>query len=285
MTASESRSGATVSKKIPPPGNLPLIGLFVARHRRNLLVSKTAGLCRRYLNWYGNLSYDLQTNGESYVLGILSKFRPKLLIDIGANVGGWTIEAKARCPGVQVHAFEIAPPTFAVLRTKTRDIPGVQCVNLGLSDVAGPLRIRHYNDLPALTTASAYPHPFPYVEMTVDVTTGDSYAAASGIQHVDMLKIDVEGMEEKVLKGFDSMLKRRAIDLVQFEYGRVSIINRFLLRDFYEFFRERGYVVGKIFPSYVDFKVYDIGDEDFMGPNYLACRADNGEYRRALEGR
>jgi FkbM family methyltransferase len=282
---SESRSWPTVSNKIPSPGNPPLIGLFVARYRRNLLVRKAAGLCRRYLNWYGNLSYDLQTNGESYVLGILARFRPKLLIDIGANVGDWTLEAKARCPDVQVHALEIAPPTFAALRTKTRDIRGVQCVNLGLSDIAGPLRIRHYNELPALTTASDYPHPFPYVEMTVEVTTGDSYAAASGIRHVDMIKIDVEGMEEKVLKGFDSMLKRNAIDLVQFEYGRVNVINRFLLKDFYEFFRERGYVVGKIFPNYVDFKEYEIGDEDFMGPNYLACRAENREYRRALEGR
>ena len=47
----------------------------------------------------------------------------------------------------------------------------------------------------------------------------------------------------------------------------------FLLRDFYLLFAGYGYVVGKIYPDYVEFRDYDLGDEDFIGPNYLACRA------------
>jgi FkbM family methyltransferase len=269
----------------PPSGDLPRIGLFVARHRRNLVMRKMAGLCRRYLSWYGNLSYNLETNGEAHVLEVLALFHPTMLIDVGANVGHWTIEAKARCKDAEIHAFEIAGPTFDVLTANTAHLLGVHCVNLGLSDAPGSIRIRHYDELPALTTASDYPHPFSFTEMTSQATTGDAYAAAMGIQHIDLLKIDVEGMEERVLKGFDLMLQRKAIDLVQFEYGRVSILNRFLLRDFYAFFSERGYVVGKIFPDYVDFREYDIGDEDFMGPNYLACNDTKLEYRQALSGR
>jgi hypothetical protein len=74
------------------------------------------------------------------------------------------------------------------------------------------------------------------------------------------------------------MFTRRAIELAQFEYGRVSIVNGFLLKDFHAFFRERGYSVGKIFPNYVDFRDYNLADEDFIGPNYLACRKDNTAY-------
>ena len=73
-------------------------------------------------------------------------------------------------------------------------------------------------------------------------------------------------------------------DLVQFEYGRVNVVNRFFLRDFYDFFEARGYAVGKIFPTSVDFRDYELSDEDFMGPNYLACRRDKPEYLRALAG-
>jgi hypothetical protein len=90
-------------------------------------------------------------------------------------------------------------------------------------------------------------------------------------------------MEHRVLKGFSGMLERKVIDLVQFEYGRVSIVHGFLLRDFYAFFRERGYVVGKIYPNYIDFRDYDMSDEDFLGPNYLACRADKADYIDALK--
>lgn len=275
-------SDLTSAGSLGPP--LPRLGMFVARRRRSLLVRKIAGLCRRYLAWYGNVSYDLRTNGEAFVLETLATFHPRVLFDGGANVGDWSIAAKACCPGAEVHAFEIAQPTFETLLANTRHLPDVHCQNVGLSDVAGPIRIRHYSALPALTTATDYPHPFAFTELTAEVVTGDAYATGKGIEHIDLLKIDVEGMEERVLKGFHSMLARKAIDLIQFEYGRVSILNRFLLRDFHDFFRERGYVVGKVFPNYVDFRDYDLADEDFMGPNYLACREDKTEYLQALSG-
>ena len=48
-----------------------------------------------------------------------------------------------------------------------------------------------------------------------------------------------------------------------------------ILRDFHTLFAEHGYVVGKLFPDHVDFRAYDLKDEDFLGPNYLACAADD----------
>lgn len=268
----------------PPRLGLPFLGIFVARRRRSRLMRKVAGLCRRYLAWYGNLSHDLQTNGEAFVLETLASFHPRVLFDVGAHTGEWSVTAKACCPSAEVHAFEIAKATFDTLVASTHHLPGVYCQNVGFSDVAGPLAIRYYNAFPALTTSTDYPHPFTFTELTAEVITGDTYATRNGIEHIDLLKIDVEGMEEQVLKGFQGMLARKAIDLVQFEYGRVSILNRFLLRDAYAFFRTRGYVVGKVFPNYVDFRDYDLTDEDFMGPNYLACREDKAEYLRAFCG-
>lgn len=264
--------------------DVPRVGTFVARHRRSPIMRKVAGVCRRYLAWHGDFSYDLRTNGERFVLERLSKFQPQVIFDVGANVGDWSITARELCPCAEIHAFEIAPSTFQTLVVNIGHLEKVRCRNSGLSDSAGSIRIRHYAGQPSLTTATQYPHPFAFVEVEAEVVTGDSYAAASGIEHIDLLKIDVEGMEERVLKGFQGMLERRAIDLIQFEYGRVNIINRFLLRDFYAFFRERGYVVGKVFPNYIDFRDYDLADEDFMGPNYVACRKDMPEYLHALGG-
>jgi len=236
------------------------------------------------LSWFHNLNYDLLTNGEAFVLEALAGFGPRVLLDAGANVGGWSLAAAARCPGAEVHAFEIAPPTFERLVANTSRVPAIRCVMSGLSDAEGTVRIRYYDALPELTTSSNYPHPLAYSEIEAGVITGDAYAARNGIERIDFLKIDVEGMEEQVLKGFQGMFGRQAIDVVQFEYGRVSILNRFLLRDFYAFFNDRGYVVGKIFPNYVDIRPYDLGDEDFLGPNYLACRKDKSDYLERLRG-
>jgi hypothetical protein len=58
---------------------------------------------------------------------------------------------------------------------------------------------------------------------------------------------------------------------VQFEYGYASITSHFLLADFYRFFEERGFVLGKLFPDHVDFREYDLyKDENFLGPNFVA---------------
>jgi len=258
--------------------------MFVARHRRSVFMRKFAGACRRYLAWYGNLSYDIRTNGESFILETLAAFAPGTLFDVGANIGDWSIAAATRCPHASVHAFEIAAPTWDILRERTRQFPQIKAWNIGFADVAGPIRIRHYGSLSALTTSTDYPHPFAFTELDAEVMTGDAFASAHGIEHIDLLKIDVEGMEHRVLNGFREMLSRKLIDLIQFEYGRVNIVNRFLLRDFYSFFRERGYVVGKVFPNHADIRDYDLKDEDFMGPNYLACRQDKPEYLQALGG-
>lgn len=269
----------------PASGDVSALGRFIARHRRNRVVRKIARWCRQYLAWYGNLTYDVASNGENFVVQTMGRFRPRVIFDAGANVGDWSALAHEACPEAEIHAFEISPPTYDRLAERTRPLGRVKPVKLGLSDEPGSIDIRHYAAMPALTTATDYPHPFPFVTTSAQVTTGDAYAAGNGIQHIDLLKIDVEGMEERVLKGFSRLLAAGAIDVIQFEYGRVSILNRYLLRDFYDFFNSRGYVVGKIFPNYVDFRDYDLEDEDFLGPNYLACRQEKSDYIRALSGR
>jgi len=113
---------------------------------------------------------------------------------------------------------------------------------------------------------------------------GDEFLAREGIGRVDFLKLDVEGAEHLALKGLDGYLRQGKVRFVQFEYGRVNILTHFLLRDFYELFQGYGYAVGKIYPDYVEFREYDLRDEDFLGPNYLACpRSDEALHR--LSGR
>ena len=104
-------------------GGFAPVGIFVARHRKSRVIRKVARLCQRYLSWYGNVSYDLRSNGESFILQTLARFEPKVLFGCRANVGGWSLEAVARCPAAQIHAFEIAGPTFAQLLENTADFP------------------------------------------------------------------------------------------------------------------------------------------------------------------
>ena len=50
------------------------------------------------------------------------------------------------------------------------------------------------------------------------------------------MKIDVEGHELDVLKGFGELIKK--VRLIQFEFGGTNIDSKTYLRDFWEFFFE-----------------------------------------------
>jgi len=245
-----------------------------ARARRNPLLRAAAKLCRQYLKWYGNASYRPHKNGERWLLGVLGTEPMATILDVGANVGDWSLLAAAALPHATIYSLEIVPRTAATLRARTAAVTRIKTFDLGLADHTGTLTVRFNPAATAHTTFTEYPHPWEGERIEAQVMRGDEFLAREGIQSVDMLKLDVEGAEHLVLRGLGLALSERRIRFVQFEYGRVNVLTRFLLKDFYEMFEGHGYVVGKIYPDYVDFRDYDLDDEDFLGPNYLACRRD-----------
>lgn len=107
------------------------------------------------------------------------------------------------------------------------------------------------------------------------VIRGDDYCEKHEIDSINFLKIDTEGSEHLVLQGFDRMLTGKKIDVIQFEYGNINIESKFLLYDYHKLFRKLGYVVGKVYPGYTEFREYDMSnDEDFIGSNFLAVNTD-----------
>lgn len=244
-----------------------------ARARRNPLLSTAAKLCRQYLKWYGNASYKPHKNGERWLLGALDTEPMRTVLDVGANVGDWSLLAAAAFPQATIYSLEIVPRTAATLRERTAAVSRIKAFDQGLAEHTGTMTVRFNPGASAHTTFTEYPHGWEGERIEARVLAGDEFLAAQGLREVDLLKIDVEGAEHLVLRGFDAALSERRVRFIQFEYGRVNILTRFLLKDFYELFGRLGYVVGKIYPDYVDFRGYALDDEDFLGPNYLACRA------------
>lgn len=249
---------------------------------------------RRLLSWLHqgaeNRDYDMDSNGESRVLECLSRSHPaKLIFDVGANTGDWSQRAAKAMPGATIHAFEVVPSTFALLKEKVQALPQVRPVNMGLSDHEGVLDIHHDPAYPELATSVTgfsenFHHYQPQVA-SLPVVMGSQYCQEQGIEHIDLLKIDVEGHEPQVLKGFESMLQAGAIDVIQFEYGYVNIDTRYLLKDYYDYLGGLGMRIGKIFPNYVEFRNYRHRHEDFYGPNFLAVRSSQETLIRALSGK
>jgi FkbM family methyltransferase len=257
---------------------------FISRNRRNFFLRKLNSACIRYNQAYENLSYQFEHNGEKRVIDLLSTEQFKVVFDVGANVGHWSQMAARNFPTASIHSFEVMPPTFEKMSANTKGLPNVKANQVGLSNLETEIDFKYFPNSDALSTAFDYPHQSEHVIVKGRLTTGALYCQQHNITHIDFLKIDVEGLEMKVLEGFGDLLQSHRVDFIQFEYGRVNILSKDLLRDFYLFFGKLGYKVGKIYPTYVDFSDYSLGKENFLGPNFLAVSEKKSAQLKKLAG-
>jgi FkbM family methyltransferase len=260
----------------------------ITRRRDRFLFRALASASTLYLDMLANVCFEMDVNGELRVLQQLATQRPSCVFDVGANVGDWSIAAARLLPHARIEAFEIVPDTARLMEAQlaTAGVDSVHLNPIGLSDENGTTRVAH---LPGFSQGSSAAVVQPAGEVQwreCTVRAGDDFCREQGIDHIDLLKIDVEGLESKVLNGFAGMLETASINAVQFEYGHLNASVRFLLGDFYDLFEGYGYVVGKIFPDQVDFHGYDAWrDENFRGPNYLAVHADRTDLIERLAAR
>lgn len=245
-------------------------------------IERCAGMFHRCLN---NVDFNMATNGENRLLQVLKKtIAPKCIFDVGANVGEWSSSAAALYPACTIHAFEIVPATYDILARNTQSISSITLNNFGLSDKEGDLRISLGEGSSTATGCKivAWSHHKSHYsgEITGHVRTAIDYMAEQKLGPIDFVKIDVEGMDLRVIRGFGAQLAN--VRALQFEYGVFNIGSRDLLADFYQHLRSHGFVVGKIFPRVVKFCDYHVEMENFYGGNHIAIRANEGELIRKL---
>jgi len=137
--------------------------------------------------------YDMDENGEQRLLTTLVRFDPHVVFDAGANGGEWSVRAEAAFPNAAIHAFEIVPSTYKKLADRVSMLHRVISNPFGLSDQNGEVDVNV--DYPGSGHSSIFPlaDDRPVTITRCFVESGDSYVRRNGIEHVDVLKMDVEG--------------------------------------------------------------------------------------------
>ena len=139
--------------------------------------------------------------------------------DVGANIGLHAITAKRLRPDVVVVAFEPAPHTAARLMSNA-GLNGVdiQVVTAALAETDGVARLsvvlRGNNGLSSL-------RPWPDVQYDGTImcpcVRADALITRGALPAPTVAKLDVEGLEAEVLRGFGSLLSTGPLRLVVFE--------------------------------------------------------------------
>lgn len=123
--------------------------------------------------------------------------------DIGANVGYLTlVMARLVGRGGSVYAFEPSPHAYAFLARNATRASNVRTFQLALGDRPG---IERFSDFDYDLVSRLGDHSGEWTDarvVTVEVSTVDAQVAA-GVRLPDLLKIDVEGAELRVLYGMN----------------------------------------------------------------------------------
>ncbi|MER7490023.1 FkbM family methyltransferase [Streptomyces sp. NPDC126497] len=165
-----------------------------------------------------------------------------VILDVGANIGLFTLFATQKWPDAQVFSFEPAPDVFDALRRNTGHLPGVRVHNLALGDEDQSRELTYYPNYTMMSGFDADPavdkvlasafvasaadsldeelreefiqEAKDLVEDSLgerrlvrcDVQRVETFAGRAGIDRVDFLKVDVEGFELRVLQGIGDRL-------------------------------------------------------------------------------
>ena len=190
----------------------------------NLRKAAPQGLCFVYPDYYSGIAVNIDTRYKVERIMWSGRYEPPLCaflesrdtagwvcLDIGANVGAIALVLAKRCgPQGRVYAFEPGPPNLARLRENLKLNPELaarcEVIAAGVGDCAGELWWAEEKNNPgnALLASAGTDR--------VRVLTVDDFVRERSVNRIDLIKIDVEGMELKVMQGArDTLLRLRPI--------------------------------------------------------------------------
>ncbi len=131
-------------------------------------------------------------------------FEPRVILDIGANIGAVSIGLSRRYPRAEIVAFEPLPDNFELLRSNVAAFPQITALPFGL----GPrTEDRPYvrSDDPRNFGGGGFLRPGrtpPPDTPTLPVVAVPEVLTRLKLPAIDLIKIDTEGAEHEILTSF-----------------------------------------------------------------------------------
>jgi FkbM family methyltransferase len=152
------------------------------------------------------ISVSLSNEPETFKFIMKQIKNCKVFVDVGANIGGYAIRAAKYC---KVYAFEPLPRNYKILKINEKlNNVKINSYNLAIGNKNGKVKLYYTPrkwDEPSIKQEQNY---FVEVEMKpLDEIINE--------ESIDLIKIDVEGVEDLVLEGARNLLNRTRMIIIE----------------------------------------------------------------------
>ena len=155
----------------------------------------------------------------------LQKYDIKTVVDIGANEGQFATEFTAIFPSAKLHSFEPLNAPFNLLKNRFANNNNVTVYNFALGEKEEVLVMNLNEFTPSssfLRMNESHTESFTYAVNTtqcnIQVKRLDDIAASLNLTEPFLVKIDVQGFEDKVLTGGLETIKKASIIIVEVSF-------------------------------------------------------------------
>ena len=141
------------------------------------------------------------------------KLNPKIIFDIGGNIGITSIYLANLFPNAKIYTFEPVPENFKILQKNISQFENIKAFNFGLGSKNGNFKVYLSSDSENFGGVSFYPDPHGNQEesyISCEIKNVNEIINELGIDSIDLIKIDTEGAEYDILTTFEEKVLKRA---------------------------------------------------------------------------
>ena len=140
-----------------------------------------------------------------------NKLNPKIIFDIGGNIGITAVYLASIFPDAKIYTFEPLPDNFEILKKNIQKYDNIEALNIGLGSSNGSFKVYLSDDSENFGGVSFYPDPIGNKSdsyISCKVRNINEVIKELNIESIDLIKIDTEGAEHDILMALQEKILR-----------------------------------------------------------------------------